>query len=93
MTEDEMVGWHHRLNGYEFQEASGVGDGFSCLASHSFLPLFCHTDLLQCLECGMLFSTLRVWYMLFSFGIFVPFALLFRPLIVVWLFPSFFFFI
>ena len=27
MTEDEMVGWHHRLDGYEFEEASGVGDG------------------------------------------------------------------
>ena len=26
-TEDEMVGWHHRLNGYEFEQASGVGDG------------------------------------------------------------------
>ena len=27
MTEDEMVGWHHRLNGHEFEEAPGVGDG------------------------------------------------------------------
>ena len=27
MTEDEMDGWHHRLNGYEFQQASGVSDG------------------------------------------------------------------
>ena len=27
MTEDEMVGWHHRLDGYEFEEASGAGDG------------------------------------------------------------------
>ena len=27
MTEDEMVGWHHWLNGHEFQQASGVGDG------------------------------------------------------------------
>ena len=27
MTEDEMVGWHHRLDGHEFQQASGVGDG------------------------------------------------------------------
>ena len=27
MTEDEMVGWHHRLNGHEFEQASGVGDG------------------------------------------------------------------
>ena len=25
-TEDEMVGWHHRLNGYEFEQAPGVGD-------------------------------------------------------------------
>ena len=27
MTKDEMVGWHHRLNGHEFEQASGVGDG------------------------------------------------------------------
>ena len=27
MTDDEMVGWHHRLNGYEFEWALGVGDG------------------------------------------------------------------
>ena len=27
MTEDEMVGWHHRLCGYEFEQAPGVGDG------------------------------------------------------------------
>ena len=27
MTEDEMVGWHHRLNGLEFDQALGVGDG------------------------------------------------------------------
>ena len=26
MTEDEMVGWHHRLNGHEFEQAPGVGD-------------------------------------------------------------------
>ena len=25
-TEDEMVGWHHRLNGHEFEQTSGVGD-------------------------------------------------------------------
>ena len=25
-TEDEMVGWHHRLNGHEFEQALGVGD-------------------------------------------------------------------
>ena len=27
MTEDEMVGWHHRLYGHEFEQALGVGDG------------------------------------------------------------------
>ena len=26
-TEDEMVGWHHWLNGHEFEWAPGVGDG------------------------------------------------------------------
>ena len=25
MTEDEMVGWHHRLDGHEFEKALGVG--------------------------------------------------------------------
>ena len=24
MTEDEMVGWHHQLNGHEFEQASGL---------------------------------------------------------------------
>jgi len=27
MTEDETVGWHQQLNGHEFDQASGVGDG------------------------------------------------------------------
>ena len=27
MTEDEMVGWHHQLSGYEFGQTPGVGDG------------------------------------------------------------------
>ena len=24
MTEDEMIGWHHQLNGHEFEQAPGV---------------------------------------------------------------------
>ena len=32
MTEDEVVGWHHRLNGHEFEQALGVGDGQGGLA-------------------------------------------------------------
>ena len=27
MTEDEIVGWYHQLNGHEFEQALGVGDG------------------------------------------------------------------
>ena len=34
-TEDEMVGWHHRLDGREFEQALGVGDGQGGLACSS----------------------------------------------------------
>ena len=32
MTTDEMVGWHYRLDGQEFEQAPGVGDGQGGLA-------------------------------------------------------------
>ena len=32
MTEDEMVRWHHRLNGHEFEQTLGDGDGQGSLA-------------------------------------------------------------
>ena len=32
MTEDEMAGWHHRLDGCEFESTPGVGDGQGGLA-------------------------------------------------------------
>ena len=32
MTEDEMVGWHHQLDGHESEKAQGVGDGQESLA-------------------------------------------------------------
>ena len=32
MTEYEMVGWHHRPNGHEFEHALGVGDGQGMMA-------------------------------------------------------------
>ena len=35
MTEDKVVGWHHRLNGYESEQAPGVGDGQGSLACRS----------------------------------------------------------
>ena len=35
MTEDEMAGWHHRLDGHEFEQAAGVGDGQGSLVCFS----------------------------------------------------------
>ena len=35
MTEDEATGWHHQLNGHEFGQALGVGDGQRGLISCS----------------------------------------------------------
>ena len=35
MTEDEMVGWHHQLDGYESEQAPGVGDGQESLVCYS----------------------------------------------------------
>ena len=32
-TEDEMVGWHHRLDGHEVEQTPGVGDGQGSLTS------------------------------------------------------------
>ena len=32
MTEDEMAGWHHRLDGPEFEQAPGAGEGQGSLA-------------------------------------------------------------
>ena len=41
MTEGEMVGWHHRLNGREFELTPGVGDGQGRLACCS---LWCRKE-------------------------------------------------
>ena len=35
MTEDEMVGWHHRLDGRECEQAPGDGEGQGGLACFS----------------------------------------------------------
>ena len=35
MTEVKMVGWHHRLDGHEFEQAPGVGDGQGSLECRS----------------------------------------------------------
>ena len=35
MTEDKMFGWHHRLDGHEFEQAPGVRDGQGSLACYN----------------------------------------------------------
>ena len=35
MTEDKMVGWHPQLNGHEFEQSPGVGDGQGSLVCFS----------------------------------------------------------
>ena len=45
MTEDVMVGWHHQLDGHEFEEALGVGDGQGSLACCSPESCKCQTQL------------------------------------------------
>ena len=51
MTEDEMVGWHHQLDGHEFERAPGAGDGQGIL--ECWCPLGCKesdaTELLNCI--------------------------------------------
>ena len=42
MTEDEMFGQHHQLDGHKFEQAPGVGDGQDSLACCS--P-WCHKEL------------------------------------------------
>ena len=39
MTEDEMVGWHHRFNGHEFEQTPGDSEGQKSLVCYS--PLGC----------------------------------------------------
>ena len=35
VTEDKMVGWYHRLDGHEFEQAPGVGNGQRSLVGYS----------------------------------------------------------
>ena len=35
MTEDKMVGWHHQLNGHEFEQIPGDGEGQGSLSCFS----------------------------------------------------------
>ena len=45
MTEDGMVGWHHQIDGHEFEQALGLGDGQASLACCSLWVTKCQTRL------------------------------------------------
>ena len=52
MTEDEMAGWHHRLDGHEFEQVPGIGDGQGSLACCS--PWGCkELDMTEQLNCSI----------------------------------------
>jgi len=40
MTEDEMVAWHHRLNGHEFEQTLGNGEGQGSLTILQWAAIF-----------------------------------------------------
>ena len=39
VAEDEMVGWHHWLDGHEFEQVPGIGDGQESLVGHKELDM------------------------------------------------------
>ena len=49
MTEDEMVGWHHRLDAHEFEQAPGAGDGQGRLTCYGPWSLT-ESDMTECLN-------------------------------------------
>ena len=67
MTGNEMVGWHRRLGGHEFEQALGVGEGQGCLACCSS-PWGCKesdtTEWLNWTE--MLNAVCHLWFFIHS---------------------------
>ena len=65
-TEDEMVGWHHRLNGHELEQAPGVGDGQGSLLCCS--PWGCkESDMTEQLNWTKLFMFTKISSFTFIF--------------------------
>ena len=61
MTEDEMVGWHHRLDGHEFEQTLGVGVGQGSLACYS--PWGCkESDMTERLSLGPIGGKQYNWW-------------------------------
>ena len=58
-----MVGWHHRLNGHEFEQASGAGDGQGGLA---YCGPWCHKELDMTERLNNKYSTVYMCYIFFT---------------------------
>ena len=61
MTEDVMVGWHHQLDGHEFEEALGVGDRQGSLACCSPESCKCQTQLSDWTELNHWITEAQNW--------------------------------
>ena len=48
MTVDEMVGWHQKLAGHEFEQALGAGDGQGRCAAVLWAAHWTHVERLNC---------------------------------------------
>ena len=80
MTEDEIAGWHHRLNGHEFVQPLGDSEGQGSLASCNLCGCK-ESDMTEPLENKNNMASLEIR--------FVPLPRLFLQLIVVCLFNNF----
>ena len=67
-TEDEMVGWQHQLNGHEFEQAPGVGDGQGGLAG---CRPWCHTESDTTEWCQKIWKT-QQWPQDWKRSVFIP---------------------
>ena len=61
MTEDEMVGWHHQLNGHEFEQTLGDSEGYS------FFKFFSHVE--HCSVHGVASNRTRLKRLHFHFSL------------------------
>ena len=60
MTENEMAGWHHWLDGHEFEQAPGVGDGQGSLACCSPWG-HKESDITEWIELKHLYKIIALW--------------------------------
>ena len=65
MTEDEVVGWHHQLDGQEFEEAPGAGDGQGSLVCCS--PWSCRIGHDWVTELNGIFNCIGIAHFIHSF--------------------------